>query len=70
MIFQRANCGNKPFTKDTRNFSDKNAIREMMGSIVNFFSELDYPEEVSIKDLQKMDKQSFVKYFNVISFVC
>ena len=39
----------------------------MMQNVANFLSDSGYPEFISIKEMQKIDKQSFIKYFNVIS---
>ena len=58
----------KPFLKETRNLSDKNCVLEMMKNIVLFLNTVGFPELVSLKEIQKIDKQSFVKYFNVIYF--
>ena len=58
----------KPYLKETRNLSDKNCTKEMMQSVANFLSDSGYPEFISIKEMQKIDKQSFIKYFNVIVY--
>ena len=57
----------KSFSRETRNLTDKNSIKEMMVNVANFFTETGYPELVGIKEIQKIDKQSFTKYFNVCS---
>ena len=38
----------------------------MMKSVAQFLNDFGFPEYTSIKEIQKIDKQSFVKYFNVI----
>ena len=38
----------------------------MIQNVANFLSDSGFPESVSIKEIQKIDKQSFIKYFNVI----
>ena len=53
--------------KETRNLNDKNCVQEMIKNIVEFLNHQGFPEYVSTKEIQKMDKQSFVKYFNVSS---
>ena len=51
-----------------RNFNDKAYVKDMMCNIVNFLVEFGYPDQmVSIKELQKIDKQSFINFFNVIN---
>ncbi len=56
----------KPFGKEPRNFNDKNYLKEMMNNILNFLMDFGFTEQaVSIKDIHKIDKQSFVKFFNV-----
>lgn len=58
----------KPFGKEPRNFNDKNYLKEMMNNILNFLMDFGFTEQaVSIKDIHKIDKQSFVKFFN---FIC
>jgi len=54
----------KPYLKETRNLNDKNCTREMMQNVICFLSDSGYPEFISIKEMQKIDKQSFIKYFN------
>ncbi|KAK4014411.1 hypothetical protein OUZ56_026934 [Daphnia magna] len=58
----------KPYLKETRNLSDKNCLLEMGKSIAEFLNDNGFPEAVSHKEIQKIDKQSFVKYFNFIYF--
>lgn len=54
-----------PKLKETRNLNDKNCVQEMIRNIVDFLNHQGFPEYVSTKEIQKMDKQSFIKYFNV-----
>ena len=56
----------KQYLKETRNLSDKSCVLEMMKSVAQFLNDFGFPEYTSIKEIQKIDKQSFVKYFNVI----
>ena len=56
----------KQYLKETRNLSDKNCVLEMMKNVVGFLNEIGYPESLTLKEIQKIDKQSFIKYFNVI----
>lgn len=58
----------KPYLKETRNLSDKNCVLEMMKNVAIFLNDVGFPECITHKEIQKIDKQSFVKYFNVISF--
>ena len=60
-----SNSAMKTFTRETRNLTDKTSMREMMVNIANFCSDSGFPEQVGIKEIQKIDKQSFIKYFNV-----
>ena len=70
-LFSRGNnmsilaASGKPYQKETRNLSDKNCVVEMMKNVADFLTHQGYPEYVSFKEIQKIDKQSFVKYFNV-----
>jgi len=57
--------GKKQYLKETRNLSDKTCVVEMMKNVVDFLNNQGYPECVCLKDIQKMDKQTFIKYFNV-----
>lgn len=59
-----SNSAMKTFTRETRNLTDKTSMREMMVNIANFCSDSGFPEQVGIKEIQKIDKQSFIKYFN------
>jgi len=52
--------------KETRNLKDKTCTREMMQNLANVLSDFGYPEFVSIKEIQKIDKQNFIKYFNFL----
>lgn len=56
--------------KETRNLKDKTCTKEMMQNLANVLSDFGYPEFVSIKEIQKIDKQNFIKYFNVINNCC
>ena len=51
--------------KETRNLKDKTCTKEMMQNLANVLSDFGYPEFVGIKEIQKIDKQNFIKYFNV-----
>lgn len=55
----------KQYLKETRNLSDKNCVLEMMKNVAVFLNDIGFPESVSHKEIQKIDKQSFIKYFNV-----
>ncbi len=55
----------KPYLKETRNLSDKNCVLEMAKNVAQFLNDSGFPEGVTHKDIQKIDKQSFMKYFNV-----
>ena len=55
----------KTFTREIRNLTDKTSMREMMVNIANFCSDSGFPEQVGIKEIQKIDKQSFIKYISV-----
>lgn len=59
----------KPYLKETRNLNDKAVVLELMKNFANFLINMGYPEQVTPKELQKIDKQNFVKYFNVINFL-
>ena len=59
----------KPFLKETRNLSDKTCVVEMMKNVADFLTHQGYPEYVSFKEIQQIDKQSFVKYFNVSVYI-
>ena len=37
----------------------------MMKNVATFLTDSGYPEYVSHKEIQKIDKHSFIKYFNV-----
>lgn len=56
----------KPYLKETRNLSDKNCVLEMMKNVATFLNDAGFPECITHKEIQKIDKQSFIKYFNVI----
>ena len=58
----------KPYLKETRNLNDKAVVLDLMRNFANFLINMGYPEQVTPKELQKIDKQNFVKYFNVIYF--
>lgn len=60
-----ATGANKAYLKETRNLSDKNCVLEMMKNVATFLTDSGYPEYVSHKEIQKIDKHSFIKYFNV-----
>ena len=51
-----------------RNLSDKNCVKDLMSSVSNFLNETEFPEMVGLKEMQKIDKQSFIRYFNVSNF--
>lgn len=52
--------------KETRNLKDKTCTKEMMQNLANVLSDFGYPEFVGIKEIQKIDKQNFIKYFNFL----
>ncbi|XP_046656188.1 kinetochore protein NDC80 homolog isoform X1 [Daphnia pulicaria] len=56
----------KPYLKETRNLSDKNCVLEMAKNVARFLNDSGFPESVTHKEIQKIDKQSFMKYFNYI----
>ncbi len=56
----------KPYMKEIRNLNDKAVVLDLMRNFANFLINMGYPEQVTPKELQKIDKQNFVKYFNVI----
>ncbi|EFX84298.1 hypothetical protein DAPPUDRAFT_314991 [Daphnia pulex] len=56
----------KPYLKETRNLSDKNCVLEMAKNVAQFLNGSGFPESVTHKEIQKIDKQSFMKYFNYI----
>ena len=58
----------KPYMKEIRNLNDKAVVLDLMRNFANFLINMGYPEQVTPKELQKIDKQNFVKYFNVINF--
>ena len=37
----------------------------MMFDVAQFLTENEFPDTVTIKEIQRIDKQSFVKYYNV-----
>ena len=57
----------KPYLKETRNLNDKNCVLEMSKNVAQFLNDAGYAEIVTHKEVQKIDKQSFMKYFNVIT---
>lgn len=59
----------KGYLKETRNLSDKACLLEMMKNVAGFLGDMGFNEFVSVKEIQKIDKQSFVKYFNVTDFI-
>lgn len=58
----------RPYVKETRKLNDNDSVFQMMKNIAAFLNDFGFPEFVTLTDIQKIDKQSFVNYFNVIVF--
>jgi hypothetical protein len=49
----------------TMNLNSKNCLLQISRNLTMFLNENQFSETVSLKENQKLDKECFVKYFNV-----